>query len=50
VGKNISLSPSNMEKYVVQFKKYVQAYAKEIARPYTSTKEFKLVKDVKESS
>jgi hypothetical protein len=44
------LSPSNIEKYNVYLKRYVQPCVIEIIRLYTSMKEFRLAKGVKESS
>jgi hypothetical protein len=41
-----SLSPSNMKKYDVYFKRYVQTFVKETVRLYTSMKEFGLAKGV----
>ena len=41
-----SLSPLNTKKYNVYFKRYVQAFVKEIVRLYTSMKEFGLTKGV----
>jgi hypothetical protein len=40
------LSPSNMKKYNVYFKRYVQISMKETIRLYTSMKEFGLGKGV----